>query len=279
MKTVKTIGNGTLLVTDGELRYVEFECFNKFGNSLIHCMSTRYGGVSMGECSTLNLGFNRNDSRENVLENYRRICSSAGMDTGNLVMSSQVHGVKIQIVDENDRGKGFSRESDIIDVDGLLTVKSGVALTTFYADCVPVFLYEPNIKAACLLHSGWKGTLKSIASEAVEKMGLLPGFKADRLVAAIGPSIGSCCFEVGEDVYAMFSDKYKDKAFFKSFTDKKWKINLQRIIKFELLNKGLLEENVHISGVCTKCRKDLFFSHRGDNGKTGSLAAFMQIKG
>lgn len=277
MRTIEKIGNGALLVTDGGLKYIEFECLNEFGDMLTHCMSTRIGGISTGECSTLNMGFNRNDSRENILENYRLLCKSVGIDTRNLVMTNQVHGTIIRMVDERDKGKGFSEDSDIKGVDGLLTVTPGVTLVTFYADCVPVFLFEPVIKAAALLHSGWKGTVKNIASEALSAMARLPGFKAERLVAVIGPSIGSCCFEVGEDVYRLFADKYRDKSFYEKSKDGKWKIDLQGIIECELLHEGLLDENIHNSGICTKCRKDLFFSHRGDNGKTGSLAAFMQI--
>lgn len=278
MRTIGKIGNGALLVTDGDLKYIEFECLNEYDDMLAHGMSTRIGGVSTGECSTLNLGFNRNDSRENVLENFRRLCESAGIDIQSMVLTNQVHEAIIRMVDNRDMGKGFSKDSDIKGVDGMLTVSPGVTLVTFHADCVPIFLFEPVIKATALLHSGWRGTLKNIVSEALKAMALLPGFKAERLVAVIGPSIGSCCFEVGEDVYGLFAGKYKDAAFYKPSKDEKWKIDLQGIIESELKREGLFDANIHNSGICTKCRRDLFFSYRGDNGKTGSLAAFMQLK-
>lgn len=277
MKTIEKIGNETILVTDGELKYIEFECLNKFSNMMTHCMSTRAGGVSTGECSSLNLGFNRNDSRENVLENFRLLCRSAGISTQSLVLTNQVHGTIVQVVDDKDIGKGFSKDSNIKGVDGLLTVTPGVTLVTFYADCVPIFLFEPVIKAAALLHSGWRGTLKNIASEAITALARLPGFRPERLVAVIGPSIGSCCFEVGDDVYKLFTKRYSDAAFYKPSVDGKWKIDLQGIIQSVLMHEGVPDANIHNSGICTKCRNDLFFSHRGDNGKTGSLAAFMQI--
>jgi copper oxidase (laccase) domain-containing protein len=105
----------------------------------------------------------------------------------------------------------------------------------------------------------------------------LPGFRPERLVAVIGPSIGGCCFEVGNDVYRLFTKRYNDAAFYKPSVDGKWKIDLQGIIQSELMHEGVPDTNIHNSGICTKCRNDLFFSHRGDNGKTGSLAAFMQI--
>lgn len=278
MKTKEKIGNGTVLVTDGDLRYIEFECLTEYGHLLAHCMSTRAGGFSTGECSSLNLGFNRNDSRDNVLRNFQLMCDSAALDANSLVLTNQVHGNIVRNVDKSDIGKGFCRESDLTGVDGLMTQAEGVTMVTFHADCIPVFLFEPGIKAAALLHSGWRGTLKSIVKQALEQMARLPGFQADRLVAVMGPSIGSCCFEVGEDVYSLFKAKHQNAAFYEAIQDGKWKIDLHGIIKSEMIEKGLREENVHNSGICTKCRNDLFFSYRGDNGKTGSLAAFMQLK-
>ncbi len=278
MKTKEKLGNETVLVTDGDLRYIEFECLTEYGETLTHCMSTRSGGFSTGECSSLNLGFNRNDSRENVLRNFQLLCDSVGFDTGSLILTNQVHGSIVRSVDKRDSGKGFCRESDLTGVDGLITQTDHVTLVTFHADCVPVFLFEPGIKAAALLHSGWRGTLKSIVIQALEQMAALPGFHADRLVAVMGPSIGSCCFEVGEDVYTLFKSKHQNKAFYEVGQNGKWKIDLNAIIKTEMIKNGLRTENIHISGICTKCRNDLFFSYRGDQGKTGSLAAFMQLK-
>ena len=278
MKTAVRIGNGTSLVTDGALKYIEFDCLKQYGSVLTHFMSTRAGGVSTGECSTLNLGFNRNDSRENVIRNFQLLCEAAGIDTQSLVLTNQIHDTVVRSVGESDRGKGFSRESDIKGVDGLLTVQPGVTLVTFHADCVPVFLFEPGINAAALLHSGWRSTLKNIAAEAVRKMELLPDFKADRLIAVTGPSIGKCCFEVGEEVYVQFAGIYTNAAFYQPMGNGKWKIDLQAIIQSQLTAEGLEDENIHHSGICTKCRSDLFFSYRGDKGATGSLAAFMQLK-
>lgn len=278
MKTSRKIGNGAILVTDGDLKYIEFECLKKYEASLIHCMSTRDGGISPGECSTLNLGFKRKDTRENVIANYGILCGSLGIDPGSLVLTNQVHETKVVFVDEKDKGKGFSRESDIIGVDGLATATPGITLVTSHADCVPVFLYEPDVRAAALLHSGWRGALKDIVSNGVKKLREVPGFRAERLVAAIGPSIGSCCFEVDEDVFSMFYNSFKNEAFYRKTGEKKWNIDLKGIIQEELLKEGLIPENIHDCAICTKCSRELFFSYRGDEGRTGSLAAFMQVR-
>lgn len=245
---------------------------------MVHCMSTRLGGVSEGECSSLNLAFNTNDSRENVVANIERICASLGIDTGSLVFSNQVHDNKLRIVDESDKGKGFKRESDIIGIDGLLTGMPGVTLVTYYADCVPLFFFEPVKKVIALSHSGWRSTYKNIAGETVKKMVSAFGCSPQEIIAAIGPSIGGCCFEVGSEVYVLFAERYSSPEFYTSLGKDKWKVDLQAIIRSELLAEGLKRENIHNSGICTKCRKDIFFSHRGDLGATGSLAAFMQLR-
>lgn len=279
MRLTEKIGNGANLVSVDGIKRVEFDCLNEYRDILVHCMSTRLGGVSSGECAALNLGFARNDSMENVYENYRLFCKSAGLDTNSLVCTRQVHGTRVRIAGKSDKGKGFPGNKDGLDgVDGLVTATPGVTMVTFHADCAPVFLFEPCAKAASLVHSGWRGTLGNIVSEAIGKMKDMPGFNAKRVTAVIGPSIGHCCFEVVEEVYALFRKKFCNDAFYKREQGGKWKIDLKGIMEYELLQEGIPLENIYNCEICTKCRKDLFFSHRGDEGKTGSLAAFMQIK-
>lgn len=276
-KTSEKIGNGTRIVHDGNLKYIQFECFDRFNGRLVHCMSTRAGGVSTGECSSLNLGFHRNDREENVKANFERLCASIGVETGSLVFSNQTHENRIKIVDESDKGKGYTVKSDITGYDGLVTDRRGITLVTFYADCVPVFLYDFERNVAALVHSGWRSTLMEIAGEAVNTMGKVYHCAPESIAAAVGPSIGKCCFEVHEDVYRRFHEKFKEPFYYRNVGDGKWKIDLQGIIGCTLIKNGVLPGNITQSGICTVCRKDLFFSYRGDSGKTGSLAAFMQL--
>lgn len=277
--STEKIGNGATLVNVDGIKRVEFDCLNEYRDILVHCMSTRLGGVSNGECTSLNLGFARNDSIENVYENFRLFCKSAGIEPNSLVCTRQVHGTRVRFVGESDKGKGFpGNENGLYGVDGLVTTTPGITMVTFHADCAPVFLFEPGIKAASLVHSGWRGTLGNIVSEAIKAMKSIPGFNAGRVTAVIGPSIRYCCFEVDEEVYMHFFEKYKNDALYEQTPEGKWKIDLKGIIEHELRQEGIPPENIHDSGICTKCRKDLFYSYRGDEGKTGSLAAFMQIK-
>lgn len=260
------------------VEYIQFNNLNKYSDTLIHCFTTRRGGVSEGEYKSLNMAFNKSDKRENVEENYKRIAKALGIDTKNMVLSNQIHDNKIRVVSDIDRGKGIYVESDIIGFDGLMTNHTNVALVTFYADCVPVFLFDPVKKVISLVHSGWRSTLKEISKEAVLKMKERFGCDFSDIEVAVGPSIGLCCFEVGEEVYEEFINTFKwCKVFCKKVKDK-WFIDLPSIIKTSLKLEGLQESKILISGICTKCNNDVFFSHRGDRGKTGTLTAIMQLK-
>lgn len=271
--------NDNIILTKKEaLLYIEFKNLKKYNNILTHCFTTRLGGVSEGECTSLNLSFNKNDSKEKVMENYRIVADAIGVDFNKMVLSNQIHEDKIRIVQEEDAGKGLTQKSDIIGFDGLSTNQSGIPLVTFYADCVPVLLLDPVKRAITSVHSGWKSTLKNISYQALMVMKDSYGSDFKDIQVAIGPSICSDCFEVGLDVYNSFVLKYSWCTQYTTYKNGKYFINLQQIIRRVLVDAGVLYENVSISGVCTKCNNDVFFSFRGDNRKTGSLAAIMMLK-
>lgn len=266
------------LTQTNDLLYVQFTNLKKYEDILIHCFTTRLGGVSSGECESLNLSFNRKDSRDNVLENYRRIADALKVDFDKMVLSDQVHDNKIRFVGPEDVGKGLTRESDIKGFDGLTTNVPGIPLVTFYADCVPVLLLDPVKKAITAVHSGWKSTVKNIAFEAVKLMQERYGTDPADIQAAIGPSICGECFEVDSDVYTQFIEEFEWCNEFTKYQSGKYYIALQPIIQRVLKNAGLLQQNINISEVCTRCNRDVFFSYRGDCRKTGSLAAIMMLK-
>lgn len=260
------------------LLYIEFKNLKQYDNILTHCFTTRLGGVSEGECSSLNLSFSRKDSRENVLENYRIISDAIGVDFNKIVLSNQIHDNKIRIVKAEDAGKGLIRESDIIGFDGLSTNVPGIPIVTFYADCVPVLLLDPVRKAITAVHSGWKSTVQNIVREALRTMKDAYNSDFSDIQAAIGPSICKNCFEVDEDVYNSFIEKFSWCDKYTDYRNGKYYIDLQGIIRQVMINAGVPDKNINISGVCTKCNNDVFFSFRGDDRKTGSLAAIMMLK-
>ncbi|HEY9060412.1 MAG TPA: peptidoglycan editing factor PgeF [Pseudobacteroides sp.] len=278
MKEIFINNNNITYNSINGVEFIQFSNLKKYQSTISHGFTTRIGGVSTGECSSLNMGFNRKDTRENVLENYRRVAEVLNIDSRDMVLSKQVHDSKIKAVGEQDRGKGIFKESDIQGYDGLMTNERSVALVTFYADCVPLLFFDPQKKVIAESHSGWRGTLKEIAKETLISMNKEYGCLAQDIVAAVGPSIGKCCFEVGKEVYEEFKAKHNDiDIFCEWLNDEKLKIDLQGIIKRTMVGQGVREENICMSEICTKCNNDIFFSHRGDSGRTGSLTAIMQI--
>lgn len=242
-----------------------------------HCFTTRTGGVSQGECTSLNLGFNRNDKKQNVINNYKIVCNALDIDYSKLVLSNQVHGTHIKDITAEDAGKGIIKQNDLKGTDGLITSDKNVPLVTFYADCVPIFFLDPVQKVIGLVHSGWRGTLKKIGKIMVDKMVNEYDCSTINILCGIGPSIGPCHFEVGEEVYNKFIKTFGESEKLYEKKGEKYYINLWKANEIVLINSGIMRENITIAGECTFCNEKLFFSHRRDKGKTGSLAAVLQL--
>ncbi|MBO5199572.1 MAG: peptidoglycan editing factor PgeF [Lachnospiraceae bacterium] len=248
-----------------------------------HGFSTRLGGVSEGCYASMNLGFRRGDSEENVRENYRRICSSIGINQEDLVFTDQVHGVRVRTARAEDKGKGYRRERDYSEVDGQITNEREVPLLAFSADCTPLYFADPVRKAIGLTHSGWKGTAHRIGAETVKRMTEEYGCKPSDITAVIGPSIGPECYEVGSEVYEEFGHFYTKEQMSRIFAPSakgnpgKYQLNLWEANRLVLQDAGLCGEKIIVSGVCTYCREDLMFSHRRNGSQRGSMAAFLTL--
>lgn len=246
-----------------------------------HCFSTKHGGVSSGIYESMNLGFNRGDLEKNVRDNYNLLCSVIGIDTDDLVFSNQIHEDKIIIVNVGDRGKGLTKESNIIGVDGLITGDKGVALVTSYADCVPLYFLDPVRQVIGLSHAGWRGTVKKIGAKTIDMMKERFGSRPEDILAAIGPSIGVCCFEVSEDVKIevekMFNRDIIDKIVIPR-GNKKYMIDLWQANEYVLLEAGILKNHIEKTDICTMCNKNDLFSHRATDGKRGNMVAIMALK-
>ncbi|MDD4688236.1 MAG: peptidoglycan editing factor PgeF [Eubacteriales bacterium] len=268
------MNKGFKLVKKGELEYLTVPSFEETG-LVRHCFTTRLGGVSTGEAASLNLSYKRNDSPENVRENFRIICEAIGVDHNKIVFSDQTHKKGIYIATTDDLGKGLHRESDISDADGLVTQQKDVPLCTFYADCVPLFFLDPVKKITSAVHSGWKSTLLEIGKEAVSVMKDM-GSNPDDILAAIGPSIGPCHFEVRGDVAEQFTDKFGMEILDRTVGDKSF-INLWKTNVNILIASGIRERNITLAEECTYCNRDRFYSYRGDDHKTGSLCGIIQL--
>ena len=182
-------------IQKGSLEYLTADALE----GSVHCFTTRYGGVSTGQFSTLNLGTSRGDSMENVLRNYEILGAAVGFSPEDVVHTWQEHTDTILRVGKADCGKGLFRNQPEV-CDGLITDEPGVALVCFAADCTPVLLFDPVKNVAAAVHAGWRGTALGIAAKAVEAMTREFGCEPENIGAAIGPCIGACCFETDGDV-------------------------------------------------------------------------------
>lgn len=276
----KTEAEDMRLVEKNGVPYFVFENLENTG-LVRHGFSTRLGGVSEGCLSSMNLSFTRGDDPEKVRENFRRMGMAIGFETKDLVLSDQTHTTNVRLVTEADRGKGFDRERDYTDVDGLITDTPGLMLVTIYADCVPLYFVDPVHKAVGLSHSGWKGTVHRIGKVTLERMKEAFGTRPEDVQAAIGPSICQDCYEVSEDVAQAFMDEFADQLDDRLVYRKgngKYQLNLWNANERILLEAGIRPEHLSITNICTCCNHELLFSHRASHGQRGNLAAFLGLK-
>lgn len=248
---------------------------------IVHGFSTRLGGVSEGIYSTMNLSFHRGDDMDAVMENHRRLAQAVGYDYRRLVFSDQVHETVIRKITEEDAGKGITRESDITETDGLMTNVKDLPLITFYADCVPVFFYDPVKEVVAMNHSGWRGTVKNISLHMVEALNKEYECEASDLICAVGPSICQNCYEVSEDVAEAFQDAYLPEQYdkmTKKIGNGKYLLDLHRANYYNLTGAGILPDHINVTDICTCCNPDFLFSHRASHGKRGNLGAVIMLK-
>jgi len=240
--------------------------------------TTRHGGISQAPRESLNLSFSRGDDEETVRENYRRCAEAFGCDLSQMVLSRQPHGDRIEEVHAGDGGMRLVRDILPPERDAVMTDEPGVVLVTSHADCVPVYLVDTEHHAIAMVHAGWKGTSLCIAEKAVYAMRTRYGTDPGKLLAAIGPSIGVCCFEVGEDVEKIFRENFPGWDIFDA-SGEKTRIDLWACNEGQLLRAGVKKENIAITGTCTACHTQTFFSHRREKGQTGTMAALLTWTG
>ncbi len=270
----------TQRIQKGDLEFLQYTMLEETG-VVTHGFSTRLGGVSEGDCSTMNLSYARGDAKEAVDENYRRIADAIGFCVESIVCSDQTHTTNVLCVDTKDCGNGITRPRPYTDVDGLVTNVPNVTLATFYADCVPLYLVDPVQKVIGLSHSGWKGTVGNIGAETVKMMVEKYGSKPEDIVTAIGPSICMDCYEVSQDVADQFKKAYPQDMWDRIMYDKgngKFQLNLWEACRINFLRAGILEEHIAMPEICTCCNPQYLFSHRASKGKRGNLAAFLMLK-
>lgn len=254
----------------GKISLYQSDVLLRFDN-LVHGFTTRRGGVSTGAYESLSMSPRRGDDIACIRKNEEILCESLGLDVSRLSSTRQEHTDNIAIIGRDDIGIGVYSDWGR-GVDACITLEKNVPILCYSADCVPILMYAADIEAIAAIHAGWRGSAGCIARKTAEEL-IKMGAKAENIYAAIGPCIGQCCYEVSADVALQFDGKYyaaKDSG--------KYMLNLGQV-NFDLIACcGVKTENISLSGICTKCSNDMFFSHRGQNGKSGTLGGIICMK-
>ncbi len=275
---------------------------------LVHGFSTRTGGFSRAYAKAdLNLGFTKDDSRATVERN--RAAFLSGLDATSarqnknarrwkLITLRQVHSDIIHHVDSHHVASDAPLTGD-----GLITVTPGLLLGIQTADCLPIILVDSKRRAVGVFHAGWRGTVKRIVEKGVGEMHRWFGTRPQDIKAAIGPGIGGCCYEVGEEVRTKFESQFSYAAkLFREVKDSdpvrekypllflnarapghgelppKIFLDLSEANRRQLLSVGVPAKSIAATPMCTSCRTDLLFSYRGEKGQTGRMMAVAGIR-
>lgn len=246
------------------------------GRLIVGFTSRHLAGLPWG-----NLAFHVAEDGDEVVANRKWLADLVGVEITSLTCALQPHGNKVAVIDEKLRGAGaLSYKEAISDADGLITKLPDTLLTLFFADCVPLYLYDPVTGGMGLAHAGWRGTVLQIGRQMVEAMERQFGSARDALQVAIGPSIGPCCYQVDEQVMApvrsLLPGEWHIVA--KPEGDNHFRLDLRKLNQILLEKEGIRKENIEITHICTSCQSDLLFSHRKEKGKAGRMAAFIGMR-
>lgn len=260
--------------TTSKIHYLEPEVLTAAGISQ-HGFTTRHEGVSRPPYNSLNLGSNTLDSVHNVKGNRSLLARSFGGTLDRFVTVNQVHGTDLLVIDAPNPDFGHFLK---LECDGIITDQSGVMIGICVADCYPILLLDPEKRVVAALHAGWQGTARGIARKGVEAMADVFGSRPGNILAAIGPGIGACCYEVDAPVKDAFTagGHTWDLIATPAGTGK-WQLDLSAANRQQLLLAGLRERNVEEARVCVSCTPDLYFSYRRDQGETGRQMGFIML--
>ncbi len=230
-----------------------------------HGFSTRNGGVSEGPFATLNAAVGPGDDPAAVAENLRRVAAAVGVAPAALFQTSQVHGVAVREIHSGDAREAVVRE----EADALVAREPGVAVGVRVADCVPILVHDARSGAVAAIHAGWRGLADGVIGAGV---GALAADDPSGLVAAVGPSIGPCCFEVGEEVAERIATSVGDRSVIIAGAGKPH-VDLRRAARIALGRLGLAADRIEDVPGCTMCEPERFHSFRRDGARSGRLIA------
>ncbi len=295
----------------GETRYVQFALFQQFPE-LVHGSFTRHGGYSVSPHRGLNVSVSNDDSFEHVLRNRLLALESLGIDDYPCATAWMVHSADVLALDGDgwdDWRDDWPHRSYMIDdreliwtsrprrkADAIITKKRGVALAMSSADCAPLLFYDPVQEVIALAHAGWRGTARGIGMATISAMREQFGCQPEHIYAGIAPTIGACCYEVTEEVRRLFLGErtfdtlpteerlrnlVRDSAVFTVIElagRSSLRLDLWETNRNQLLLAGLQPNHIEVSGICTSCQKEHFYSYRAEQGKTGRFPSILALR-
>jgi len=239
--------------------------------------TARHGGESAAPFDSLNMGLHVSDDSQKVLANRRSMFNIFNTDISQVVCAQQVHNCQVAVVDKAHAGMGAEIYDTVLPgIDAMVTNTPGIMLAAFYADCIPIYFFDPAKMVVALAHSGWKGTMGRIAANTVDAMCEYFQSRPRDIEVFIGPGIGKCCFQIQPDLFEKVS---KEFAGFDGIINRNkecsWDLKLTN--KKILIDRGINPEKIVDCDLCTSCYTDVFYSHRRENGQTGRMAAVIGL--
>ncbi len=257
----------------GKVHYLEPGILTATG-AAVQGFTTRHEGVSRPPYNSFNLGTSTLDAAHNVQGNRSILARAFGARADRVVTVNQVHGTDILVIDTpNPDFAHFLR----LECDGIMTNQPGVMIGVCVADCIPILLLDPEKRVAAALHAGWKGTAGEIGRKGVEAMVAIFDSRPGDILAAVGPGIGSCCYEVDAPVKDAFRKNKGWEMFARESGKGKWRLDLAAANYRQLTAAGLAEANIETTPFCVCCEHDLFFSYRRESGETGRQMGFIML--
>ncbi len=268
----------TRLETRGGVSYLTFPGLGD-ASQLIHAISTRIGGVSLGRLQSLNLSFKVGDEALRVEENRLLLMNALGISRVRPVGLNQVHGDSVRRVLKDER---IPLDGLLGEGDALITDVLEMPLMILVADCMPILFYDPVHRAIGLAHAGWRGTVNHVGAKTLLRMGEEFGTHAADIQVALGPAIGACCYEVGPEVAESFQSVFPWAGEVLNPTGKdKYQLDLEESNARQLVEIGVLEGQLLRSGLCTIRKSEWFYSHRAEatpEKPTGRIGALIMLK-
>lgn len=254
----------------------QLSCFQQYPE-IISGITTRNGGVSRGSFASMNMGLHVHDEKDLVIENRRLLAEEIGIPLSRWVIGEQVHGTKVADAGSLPAGAGSeSLETAAAGVDGLITKEKNLVLGAFYADCVPLYFFDPESQWIGIAHAGWKGTVHGMSGRMIAALEE-KGCSREDIQVVIGPCISPERYEVDDNVIRHISKPYHETCV-SNKGGGRYQLDLKELNRHMLIELGMQESAVQVSGACTYEKEDQFYSHRRDQGETGRMLGFIALK-